>query len=149
VIKLQLPYLPPSINSVYMHIRKGKKLLRVLTPEGRKFKKEATAHLAKKYPLALVMLKKNKPFTIFMRFTVTNLENLGWVKGTSGRYKHHDASNRIKVLEDVLVDISGVDDEHFTLVACQKVQGSVESTDIYIWSTEEEGSPFDAIALSI
>ncbi len=149
MIHLHLPSLPPSVNNVYMTIRKGRKQIRVLTTEGRKFKKEATAHLARSYPLALAKLKKNKPFDIFLRFTVTNMENVGWVKGTTDRYKRHDASNRIKILEDVLVDISGVDDTHFMLVACQKVQGSVEGTDIYIWSTEDEGSPFNAAALSL
>jgi hypothetical protein len=149
VIHLHLPMLPLSINAAYMHVRKGMATLRVLTTEGRKFKKEATAHLSKKYPLALVMLKANKPFDIFMRFTVTNLENKGWVNRSTDRYKGHDATNRIKVMEDVLVDISGVDDKHFMLVACQKVQGSVEGTDIYIWSTEDEGSPFHAAALSL
>lgn len=149
MIHLQLPYLAPSINHVYMTIRKGKKTLRVLTPDGRKFKKEATAHLAKSYPLALAKLKQHKPYTLFIKFTVPDMENKGWINGSAARYKRHDASNRIKVLEDVLVDISGVDDTHFMLVACQKVQGAVEGTDIYIWNTEEEGSPFDAVALSL
>ena len=157
MIHLKLPYLPPSINHAYMHVRLfakkggggGGGTKQVLTDEGRKFKKEATAHLAKTYPLALVMLKKDKPFTMFMRFTVTAMENKGWVNGSADRYKRNDATNRIKVMEDVIVDISGVDDKHYMLVACQKVLGPVEGTDIYIWSTEEEGSPFDAAALSL
>ena len=149
MIHLALPLLPPSINQVYMHIRKGRNTLRVLTPEGRSFKKEATAHLSKHYPLALAKLKPDRPYTVLIKFTVTNMENKGWANHTADRYKSHDATNRIKVMEDVLVDISGVDDKHFMLVACQKVQGTVEGTDIYIWSTEEEGSPFDAIALSL
>lgn len=148
MIHLHVPELPPSINNAYMSIRKGKMTIRTLTQEGRKFKKEATAHLSKTYPLALAVLKPDKPYTILMRFTVTALENKGWVKGSTDRYKRNDATNRIKILEDVLVDVSGVDDKHFMLVACQKVQGQVEGTDIFIWSTEEEGSPFDATALS-
>jgi len=153
---MHVPELPPSINNAYMHVRifnkkgggGGGGVKQVLTDAGRKFKKEATAHLSKKYPLALATLKENKPYTILLRFTVSALENKGWVNGTTDRYKRNDATNRIKILEDVLVDVSGVDDKHFMLVACQKVQGQVEGTDIYIWSTEEEGSPFDAIALN-
>lgn len=151
MIHLKLPYLSPSINHVYMHVRAPGSggMMRVLTPAGRKFKKEATAHLAKNYPQALALMKENKPYTLFMRFTVTDLENKGWVKGSTSRYKRHDVSNRIKVLEDVIVEVTGVDDSHFISVACQKVQGTMEATDIYIWNLTEEGSPFDAAALTI
>lgn len=149
MIHMQLPYLAPSINHVYMHVRAGKFVKRALTPAGKAFKEETTALLAKKYPLVLAKMNKNKPYALFFRFTVTDLVNKGWANGKTARYKQHDVSNRIKVLEDVVVDVCGVDDSHFTMVACQKVQGEIERTDIYIWNLEEEGSPFDAAALSV
>lgn len=149
MIHMQLPFLSPSINHVYMHVRAGKFIKRTLTPEGKAFKAESTALLASKYPTLLTQMKKNKPYALFFRFTVTDLINKGWANGKTARYKQHDVSNRIKVLEDVVVDVCGVDDSHFTMVACQKVQGEKEQTDIYIWSPEEESSPFDVTALSV
>lgn len=149
MIHMTLPYLAPTVNHVYMHIRKGNKTLRVLTAEGRKFKKEAEAHLTKTYPLLLAGMKKDTPYSMFFKFTVTDLVNKGWAKGETARYKRHDVSNRIKVLEDVIVEVTAVDDANYMTVACQKVQGEEERTDIYIWNLEKEGSPFDAAALSL
>lgn len=149
MIHMRLPWLSPTINHVYMHVKKGKVTLRVLTAEGRKFKKEAEALLTKTYPMQLAKMRKDVPYSMFFKFTVTDLVNKGWAKGETARYKRHDVSNRIKVLEDVIVEVTGVDDANYMTVACQKVQGAVEQTDIYIWNLEEEGSPFDAAALSL
>lgn len=147
MIHMQLDGLAPSINHVYMHVRKGPKTLRVLTTEGRKWKHETLAFLTQKYAMSLKLIVKNKPYALFLRFTVTDLENKGWAKGSTARYKRHDVSNRIKVLEDVIVEATGVDDSNFMTVACQKVQGEKEQVDIYLWYLELGGSPFDDICL--
>ncbi len=149
MIHLSLPMLSPSVNHVYRPVLAGGRPMLIMTTEGKKFKKIATAHLAKTYPTELAKMKPNIPYDVFIRFTVMDLVNKGWAKGTTARYKRHDVSNRFKVLEDVIADVTAVDDSHFSLVAGQKVQGEIERTDIYIWNLEEEGSPFNEAALRI
>lgn len=149
MICLSLPMLPPSTNHAYRPIVSNKRAMLVMTSEGKKFKTVATAHLSKSHQPELVQLKPNKPYVVFFRFTVTDLVNKGWANGTTARYKRHDVSNRFKLMEDVLADVSAVDDANFMMVAGQKVQGEVERTDIYIWNLEEEGSPLDAAVIRL
>ncbi len=145
MIRLALPWLPPSVNNAYITGRGGE---RALSEEARKFKTEAPAHLARLYhqELRFFVDKKDTPLSIAACFTFTQLQNKGWPakKGTS-RYKKVDASNRIKFLEDVLVLATGVDDsQNFTVALCKR-QGPTEKTDIWAWDPGGEESPFDAV----
>lgn len=149
MIRMELPLLPPSVNDMYMTVRAGKKTMRAVTPAGKKFKKESEAYLAKHYPLQLARLKKNRPYGLFLRFEFQGLVNKGWANRTTDRYKRFDVTNRVKVIEDTLVNVSAVDDSHFMLVTCEKVQGPVERTTIFIWNQEEERSLLDDASLSL
>lgn len=147
MIHLHLPFLPISTNHAYGTVKLPKGTKRYLTKEGKKFKNEATAHLAKSYAFALQGMGPNRPYSIFYRFTVTDLLNTTWPKGATTRYKRSDTTNRFKLLEDVLAEITAVDDSHYQAVGGITVQGDSEQTDIWIWDVEKEGSPLNEINL--
>lgn len=143
MIYMELKGLPISTNAAYMTIpkRTGKKTipLRVLTPEGRAYKTETKAYFAQKYPTELKIFVPDKPFGIHIQLLVANLQNKGWPQKADTRYKRLDASNRVKLLEDVLVEASGVDDSQFLTVAITKAQAGEqgEMTRIWVWEMED------------
>lgn len=153
MIHMQFDWLPPSVNNLYADnfLRVKGKLIsrRTLTPEGRVFKKETLAYLVKRYQPQLRLFKKGVPYCFYYRFVTPDLENKTWPKSAENRYKRFDASNLVKVLEDVVVEACGVDDSNFLTVVCEKRKGPKEESHIWIWNTEEEGCPFHAATLSI
>ena len=141
MIRLEVPWLPPSSNHAYINNGFGG---RTLGSKGKKFKNETLAHLTQHYRRELMLFKPNVPFVVAIRFFFQDIENAGFAKGKAkGRYKVFDGGNRTKLLEDVLKDAGGVDDSQTLVSIWQKVQGTPERTVLWIWSTEEEESPFD------
>lgn len=158
MIHLQFPWTPPSVNNLYhdqpVHVGgkgKFKKIIikRVLTDEGRRFKNETIAYLVRNFQPQLRFFKKNAPYVFYYRFVATELQNKTWPKSADNRYKKFDASNLVKVLEDVVVEASGIDDSNYLTVVSEKRKGPKAETHIWIWNIEEEGCPFHAAALSI
>lgn len=147
---MELPGLPPSVNHAYMHIvapgggRGGRKVIRVLTKEGRAYKKEAAAHLASNYPQELSRFNKGTPYLIYVVLYVPDIYTKGWPKKAASRYKRLDATNRLKLLEDVLSEVTAVDDSNNLVVAVHKRYGPEEHTAIRAWDLENEDTPFDA-----
>ena len=144
-VKLSLPGLPPSSNNAYFNLPKGG---RALTKEGKKYKNETQTHLAQKYPKELQYFVNNMPYLIVFRLTFESLQNKRWgaVKNAAeSRYKKTDVTNRIKLLEDVLKDVTGVDDSNTLTFIVQKVEGPSEKTEIFAWATQREESPFDEL----
>jgi hypothetical protein len=136
MIRIELPFLPPSTNHAYTADMYGK---RTLTVEGKKFKRETKAIVAGKNARIIVGIKPNKPYLIVARFFFKELENRGWAKGkTDNRYKTLDATNRIKLLEDALGESIGVNDSNNMTVVEEKKQGEPERTILFIWSLEDE-----------
>jgi hypothetical protein len=147
MIHLTLPGLPPSVNAIYMTVMKavpGKRPMpiRVLTTEGQKYKKEMSAHLAQKFPSELAKFKPNKPYLVMFRLHVPDLLTKTWPAKAKSRYKKLDATNRTKILEDVLADVAAVDDANNIAFLVHKVDAPAEKTEIWAWSMEEERSPF-------
>lgn len=149
MIHLWLPFVPITTNHAYLTIKLPKGSKRVLTAEGKKFKSDATSHLTQKYAFLLKGVVPDKPYAIYFRFTMKDLTNETWPKTAKTRYKKTDATNRIKLMEDVLADVTAVDDSHYFTVAASKVEGTPERTDIWIWSIEDEGSPFDSVGIAL
>lgn len=154
MIYMALPTVPPSVNAIYMTIMKaqggGKRPIpiRVLTTEGQRYKKETTADLVKRYPTELKKFVPNKPYHVLFKLHIPDLLTKTWPAKAKSRYKKLDATNRIKVLEDVLADIAAVDDSSNMLVLVQKLEAPAEKTEIWAWNVEEEKSPFsDALLL--
>ena len=147
MIRLELPYLPPSSNQAYVNIpRKG----RGLSPKGRKFKTTATAHFAQKYPREMMFFKPNKPYLIVMRFHFELLENKGFATGEAeSRYKVFDGGNRTKLLEDALKDAGGIDGSQTLTSIWQKEKADHEYTIIWAWALEEESCELHELVRSL
>lgn len=148
MIYLKLPNVPPSLNNVYTTVRKGKKTLRILTKEGRAYKEQTKAVLLQEYPLELAKITRNVPYVLLCRFHIRGMETAGYREGKAkGRYKRLDASNRVKVVEDVIAEVGAYDDAQHILSAAHKVQATgQEYTEVWIFNAEsEECAVFNAV----
>lgn len=138
---MMFDWLPPSSNHAYITIMKGQgrkaRPIRVLSPEGRKFKRVTSAHLVQTYPAELTVFKPDVPWAIIGQFHFSNLYNKGWPKNAKTRYKKLDADSRLKLFIDALKDAAGVDDSNFLDIRAQKVEGP-DMTHIWAWNMEEE-----------
>lgn len=141
MIHITLKGIPPSVNHAYF--TKGAR--RILSSAGRKFLLETKTDILRRYPQALSFFKKNKPYVVYFRFTMPQIYNKGYPEKTDARYKTIDVSNRVKLLEDALKDVAGIDDSQNILVATHKVEGPEEQTDIWIWSPEDEETPINGL----
>lgn len=155
MILLYHPGLPPSANNAYVNLPRGG---RRLSKEGEKYKHETLAYFAQHYRKELMTFKKDVPYLVVMSFHFDHVENEGWATGTAkSRYKKFDATNRPKLLEDVLKDAAGIDDSQNLDVYLRKRAVAdcfvhhggpelslQEHVDIMIWDLEKEANPFDA-----
>jgi Holliday junction resolvase RusA-like endonuclease len=149
LIHLYVPSLPPSVNAAYFTTakRKGKVTIpiRVLTPEGKRYKAETKGYIAQHYPSELKFFQPNKPLCLLIKFTFEgfdSLHNKTWPKEAKSRYKKLDVSNRLKIFEDAVSAATGLDDSQNFMVSIVKVWGKEEGTDLWAWNLEEEGSPY-------
>ena len=155
MLRMWLPMVPPSTDNAYMpvvkHVAGRPRAIIILAPDGRKFKTEATAHLAKHFPTQLKEMRPNLPYMLFAKYHMKTVENVSYPNSAKNRYKGFDTTNRIKLLEDVIADVSAVDDSHYIIGAGMKVKSATgkEYTEMWIWSLEEEGCPFYAAALAL
>lgn len=147
MIRLEVPWLPPSSNHAYENMRGGG---RRLSTEGKKFLRETKAHLAQTYPSDLRYFRKNKPYLIVFRFHFAEFYNKTFATGKAeSRYKRFDGGNRTKLLEDALKDVGNVDDSQTVTSTWQKVHDADERTIIWAWDLEQEETPFDALLHSL
>jgi hypothetical protein len=143
MIRLELPWLPPSTNHAYINNGFGG---RSLSKEGRAFLTKTKAHFAQRYPREMTVFRPDKPYLIVIRFFFEDIETKGFRTGKAkNRYKTFDGGNRTKLLEDALKDAGGIDDSQTMTSVWQKVQGRPERTVLWAWSLEEEGTPFDEL----
>lgn len=134
MIRMELPYLPPSANHAYFNLPGGG---RTLTKKGRKFKKEAGIHLIRTYSSELMLFKKNEPYGVAIRFFFPNVQNKTWPGKATTRYKRIDTSNRVKLVEDVLAEVADTDDSQHMILLLGKSQGP-ERTVILAWELSEQ-----------
>jgi len=143
MIRLELPWLPPSSNNAYINNGFGG---RTLSKDGRAFLTATKAHLTQNYARQMLLFKPQKPYLIVIRFFFEDLETKGFATGKAkNRYKTFDGGNRTKLLEDALKDAGGIDDSQTMTSVWQKAQGRPEKTLLWAWSLEEERSPFDEL----
>ena len=142
MIRLHLPWLPPSSNNAYTNNGFGG---RKLSAEGRKFLVETKTLLAQTYRREMLIFKPNKPYLVVMYFYFDALETKGWAKGKANRYKKVDGGNRTKLLEDALAEAGGFDDSQTLTSIWSKMEAVQEHTVLLAWSLEEESTPFDDI----
>lgn len=145
MLYISLPGLPPSVNKAYFEqvvlkqMGKKSKLVpvRTLTTEGRAYKKEVVAHIVQNHGLEMHWVKPNMPLGLAIRVHFPQVENSGWPKDAQSRYKKVDATNRVKLLEDAVVQALGVDDSQFMQASVTKVPGA-ELTEVWVWSMEND-----------
>jgi len=154
------PGLPPSANNAYINLPRGG---RRLSKEGEKYKHETLAYFSRHYRRELLTFKPNTPYAMAMLFYFDAVENDGWLTGKAKtRYKKFDATNRPKLLEDVLKDAAGIDDSqnldvylrkrkvsdcpwfHYKNHGPNETRHDSEHVDIFVWDLEREANPFDA-----
>lgn len=144
MIVLKIEGVPPSSNHAYFNLPRGG---RALSTAGKKYKNETKTYLASKYAFDLKHFVPNSPYVVYIRMYFNEFLNstYGRPKGAESRYKKLDASNRVKLLEDVLKDVTGVDDSNTLTVVVEKrpAENGKERTEVFIWNTERETSPFD------
>jgi Holliday junction resolvase RusA-like endonuclease len=151
VIYFKSPYFPPSSNNAYFTKlqRKGGKSIpiRVLTNEGRKYKREFKTWLAKEHPNLLAFFgNKHGEFSILVVLYFKEVYNAGWPKTVKTRHKRLDASNRVKVLEDALAEACGHDDSQHMTISSMKSRadsGQEPYFELWAWNSEEEDGPIE------
>jgi Holliday junction resolvase RusA-like endonuclease len=142
VIHVDIPFFPPSANNAYF--TRGK--LRVLSTEGKKYKNDVQNFLGRQHPefLSFFAQKDMEYEMIFILFFEPGtLYNKTWPQTKDvSRHKKIDASNRAKLLEDILAKAAGYDDsQHFSVTttkgeALPRQQPYVE---VWAWREEENG----------
>lgn len=137
---------PPSSNHAYVNLPRGG---RTLSAEGRKFKAETRVYLTQKYRKELLYMRPNEPYCVAYTFTVKDLltKSYGQKNGAKSRYKIFDTSNRIKLLEDVIKEVTGVDDSNTLTLLASKRQGDRDKTEVRIWALEREAPPTLVVTL--
>ena len=137
-VVLELPYLPPSINSQYKFNRKTGVMY--LVKEAAAFKKGAVKHLTENYleqihKFDTTAIYKASYYFHFLKENLIN-EKFGTDKRVKSLYKTVDADNRQKITQDVVASAFGFNDSHifgfigekriakreFTVVVLEKVK---------------------------
>lgn len=103
--------LPPSSNHIYARTRFGT----VLTKVAKKYAEDFSYKVIRKHLPEISQLNKNGVFSLQLRFTFKSLLNEGAFdenpkKRPTTLYKRIDLSNRIKLIEDCIRDVIGIDD---------------------------------------
>ena len=117
MLQATLGLLPPSTNKLYINNRWGG---RVLSAAAKKFSVAAKLALSKKWAFEKA-LTPNEPYKLELEFYLKKVTNSGWPK-TKLRYKKQDVTNYIKLLEDVICEVSGIDDSCFMQVSVAKFE---------------------------
>jgi len=152
MIYMKIPSIPISLNNAYFTVMKkqGKKNIpiRVLTNEGKIYKSETSAYISQNYPSELAKFKKNRPYLVYFRLSMKIL-NDGWPGKAQNRYKRSDVGNRHKLIEDVLAEVTGLDDSQNLVIIAEKRQLEEPEpyTEIIVWDMEKDDCPIrDALS---
>ena len=128
-IALRLPF-PPSVNKAYVTTRSGR---RILSSAGKEYKRDVASAIAHHCAAHPETTFDESPLALTIDLYMVT-ENKGWSKGnTKSRYKRVDASNRVKLLEDAIFSVLGVDD---SLVF-----------DLHVYKHQHDGEPYAHITL--
>ncbi len=138
MIRMKFNYIPPSVNHAYVNKRGGG---RIMSREGKEFKARVRADILSNYKKELQTFKAENPYELVITFYLKDMYLKKQVDGVR-RYKKIDVTNRIKLLEDALSEVIGVDDKNFIIVVARKCESSTLSnytTVTFISSKEEPG----------
>jgi Holliday junction resolvase RusA-like endonuclease len=120
VLRVELP-MPPSVNKLY-YVRNGRK---ALSSEGRALKEQMRAAIVLLCAASAATSQiENVPLQLSLEFYFPEIENRGWSQNkTQTRYKKVDVSNRVKLVEDAIVEALGIDDSAFMRIHLSKHGG--------------------------
>lgn len=120
LLHILYPELPPSSNKLYW----GNANNRRLTSGAKKYAESFSYHVTRNHLSELQVFDNSKAYALHLRFYFPTLINANFYdskparKNKAGavvektRFKKMDLSNRIKLLEDCIRDVLGVDDSH-------------------------------------
>lgn len=141
MIRIKLDGIPPSVNAAYANGRGGR---RVLTTAGKSYKTLTANHIVRFHPADIRGIKKDYAYGLGVTLHM-GIFNSGWPDKAKTRYKKLDVSNRIKLLEDALVNALGIDDCQFTVIIAQKVHNEIQSTVVTLWDPTRENPQNDRL----
>ena len=124
-----LSLLPPSTNRAYRSTPRGV----MKSSETRRFEAKAKAELLRGLAFDAEPIDENQPHILDLHFYFAALENKGWPGSAKRRYKRKDTSNYVKITEDVVAEVLGVDDSCFLTQVNRKSQRDEEGVDIKLW----------------
>ena len=124
-----LPYFPPPLNRAYVSVQ-GRK---ILSRESRTFKSQSIGYLSTTYLEDIsqfVSEHKGKTFTLVIRLYSR------W-KAANGNLIKRDISNYVKLIEDVIAEVLGIDDKYNVRVVVDKIH-TLESEYVEIYYYPQE-----------
>ena len=163
MIYFQSPFFPPSYNNSYFTIivtskggngRGHKVPKQVLTDEGRKFKREFKTWLAKNHHDVLRFFDSSPSgeYEVLTKLYFKKVYNAGWPIKAATRHTKVDVTNRVKILEDAIVEACGHDDsQHFSFSVTKAAAPSdVEPFfELWAWNTGIEHGPISAFLFNL
>lgn len=119
VFQASLSVLPPSANKMYVKTRNGL----IASKEMKVFLNQAGVELMRQIPLDFRRPDQNQPHRLVLDLFLPTLYNAGYPKTTENRFRRRDASNLVKVVEDLTARTLGIDDSCFVSVLVNKYHG--------------------------
>jgi len=124
-----LPHFPPPLNRAYVSVR-GKK---ILSRESRTFKSQSIGYLSTNYLEEIsefVSEHKGKTFVLVIRLYSR------W-RSKKGGLIRRDTSNYVKLVEDVIAEVLGIDDKYNIRIVVDKIHTlGKEYVEIYYYPQE-------------
>ena len=110
-------HLPPSVNEMYVYTKRGPRP----SAKMKRFKSDAKSDILRGLDFSKPPLDPGGAYCLEIDFFMPALYNKGWASGKAKtRFKRRDVSNLIKVAEDIVADVIGIDDSSFPMVSCAK-----------------------------
>lgn len=113
--------IPVSVNKLYTVVG-GRN---ILSREGRAYKNRLRMEMAKQL-LRYKPLGRNTPLSITYEFFFSTVLNKGYPSKAKTRFRRLDASNRVKVLEDVVCEVLDIDDSQVVHMEVSKWESREE-----------------------
>jgi Holliday junction resolvase RusA-like endonuclease len=139
VLHAVLPKLPVSINKLHRVGMHGKP---VLSAEGKTYRADAINALKEAWLFSLPKFKRFRfaKYTLAIEVTLPRygpggLYTKGFPKTAKEPVQQRDASNFIKLIEDVIAQATGIDDRYnFTIIVSKKAaeQEGMERTEVWL-----------------
>lgn len=125
--------IPPSVNRAYRPNGFGGL---TLSPSGKKFKLAVKMAATNQFDFDMEEFDSNRPYELVMRVHM-KLYNSTWPGKAKNRFKKQDTSNMIKLLEDSVCEVVGIDDSCIVKHTLTKTDSATEFVTITIREFDE------------